>query len=146
MSGQVVRADESRPFKASGRNNDGRFDFFVLEVDYAFWVPLHTHAVQEDTFYVVDGVLTVQLDDDVVELTTGDYATAGPGVAHSFTNARTDQSPARLVNLMTPGLGFDRYLEQVMAGADEPTTERLNTEYGVQVMGPPLAVTLGLSS
>ena len=145
MGGQVVRADESGPFKASGQNNDGRLDFFVLDVDYAFWVPLHTHAVQEDSFYVVDGVLTMQLDDDVIELAAGDFATAAPGVAHSFTNARTDQSPVRIVNLMTPGLGFDRYLEQVMAGADEPTTERLNEQYGVQMIGPPLAVTLGLA-
>jgi len=146
MGGQVVRGEKSGPFKASGQNNDGRLDFFIFDVDYAFWVPLHTHAVQEDTFFVMDGVLTMQLDDDVVELTAGDFATAPPGVAHSFTNARADQGPVRLVNLMTPGLGFDRYLEQVMAGADEPTTNRLNEEYGVQMMGPPLAVTLGLAS
>ena len=95
---------------------------------------------------MVDGVLTLQLDDDVVELTAGDFATAPPGVAHSFTNVRPDQPPVRIVNLMTPGLGFDRYLEQVMAGADESTTNRLNDEYGVQMKGPPLAVTLGLST
>ena len=142
----VVRADESGPFKASGRHNEGRLDFFVFDVDYAFWVPLHTHAVQEDSFYVMDGVLTLQLDDDVIELVPGDFATAAPGVAHSFTNARPDQPPVRLVNLMTPGLGFDQYLEQVMAGADEPTTDRLNEQYGVQHLGPPLAVTLGLST
>jgi mannose-6-phosphate isomerase-like protein (cupin superfamily) len=146
MDGRVMRAEESGPFKASGLNNNGRLDFFVLDVDYAFWVPLHTHAVQEDTFFVVDGVLTLQLDDDVLELVPGDFATAPPGVAHSFTNARVDQPPVRLVNLMTPGLGFDRYLEQVMAGADEATANRLNQEYGVQMIGPPLAVTLGLSA
>jgi mannose-6-phosphate isomerase-like protein (cupin superfamily) len=145
MDGRVMRAEQSGPIKASGLNNDRRLDFFVLDVDYAFWVPLHTHAVQEDSFFVVDGVLTLQLDDDVVELTSGDFATAPPGVVHSFTNARSDQR-VRLVNLMTPGLGFDRYLEQVMAGADEATTSRLNDEYGVQMIGPPLAVTLGLSA
>ncbi len=146
MDGLVIRAEQSGPFKASGPNNDGRFDFFVLDVGYAFWVPLHTHTLQEDTFFVVDGVLTLQLDDDVVELTAGDFATAPPGVAHSFTNVRPDQPHVRIVNLMTPGLGFDRYLEQVMAGADESTTNRLNDEYGVQMKGPPLAVTLGLST
>jgi mannose-6-phosphate isomerase-like protein (cupin superfamily) len=146
MDGLVMRSEQSGPFKASGLNNDGRLDFFVLDVDYAFWVPLHTHAVQEDSFFVVDGVLTLQLDDDVFELTAGDFATAPPGVAHSFTNARAGQPPVRLVNLMTPGLGFDRYLEQVMAGADEATANRLNQEYGVQMIGPPLAVTLGLSA
>jgi hypothetical protein len=99
MDGLVMRAEQSGPSKASGLNNHGRLDFFVLDVDYAFWVPLHTHAVQKDSFFVVDGVL-----------------------------------------------GFDRYVEQVMAGADEATAEWLNQEYGVQIMGPPLAVTLGLST
>ena len=145
MDNLVMRAEQTGPFKASGVNNDGRLDFFVLDVDYAFWVPLHTHRVQEDSFFVVDGVLTMQLDDDVIELTAGDFATAPPGVAHSFTNARSDQPPVRLVNLMTPGLGFDRYLEQVMAGADEATTNRLNDEHGVQMQGPPLAVRLGIA-
>lgn len=80
-AGRIVRADEGDPFKASGQDNEGRLDMFVLDLGYRSGPPLHTHVSQEDTFYVVDGVLSVQLGDDVVELSPGDFATAPPGVA-----------------------------------------------------------------
>ena len=54
-----------------------------------------------------------------------------------------------MVNVMTPGIGFDRFIEQFVAlqkrGAGMAEVERLGQEYGVQVVGPPLSVKLGLS-
>jgi quercetin dioxygenase-like cupin family protein len=144
MASRVVRSGESNPFKASGRENDGRLDLFVLDVPYRMGPPLHVHATQEDTFYVVDGVLTVQLDDEVLELLPGDFATAAPGVAHTFTSGRPDQA-ARMVNVMTPGIGFQHYIEQVNApDLDGAALAELNREFGVEMVGPSLAEKLGL--
>lgn len=144
--GVVVRGEGSGPFKASGRNTDGRFDLFAMDVGYASGPPLHTHAAQEDSFYVVDGVLTVQLGDDIIELAAGDFASAPPGVPHTFTNVQPDQA-ARIVNLMTPGIGFDEYIQQLVGDAPpEPAAmEKLNQDFGVQMVGPPLSQRLGLS-
>jgi hypothetical protein len=54
-----------------------------------------------------------------------------------------------MVNVMTPGIGFDRFIEQFLAlqkrGAEVAEMARLSQEYGVQVVGPPLSVKLGLS-
>jgi mannose-6-phosphate isomerase-like protein (cupin superfamily) len=143
----IVRGDGG-PFKASGRNTEGRFDFFVLDIDYLTGPPLHVHALQEDTFYVLDGVLTIQVGDDVVELSAGDYGSVPPGVPHTFTNTHADQ-PVRAVNLMTPGIGFDRFIEHIGAlpegGGDPAAMEQLSEQYGVKMVGPPLAVKLGLA-
>ncbi len=141
----VVRRGDGTPFKASGRETDGRFDLFDMEVPFASGPPLHTHAEQEDSFYVVDGVLTVQLGDEVMELLAGDFASAAPGIPHTFTNARPE-TPARMVNLMTPGIGFDRYIRQLGGPAAGPEViEQLNRDFGVTMVGPPLSVRLGLS-
>lgn len=144
--GRIVRGEGSDPFKASGRDNDGRLDFFVFDVGWGFSPPLHTHASQEDSFYVVQGVLMMQLDDDVLEIGPGDFATAAPGVAHSFT-ITSPERPARLVNLMTPGIGFDQYIREVGApgGASPEQFEQLNRDYGVEIVGPSLAARLGYS-
>jgi quercetin dioxygenase-like cupin family protein len=134
-------------WKANGRDNKGRFDFLVAETEYATGPPLHVHAVQEDTFFVLDGVLTVRLGDEVVELHPGDFATAPPGVPHSFTNTQADHV-VRAVNLMTPGIGFDGYIsqiEKVVAAGDADALERLHREYGLTVVGPSLAEELGIS-
>jgi hypothetical protein len=71
----------------------------------------------------------------VVELGPGDFGTAPPGVPHSFTNARVDQA-CRVVNLLTPGIGFDRYIAQIdqvaASGAfhDRPGSHRSSASTG----------------
>ena len=75
--------------------------------------PLHFHKTFEDSFFVLEGLLTAQLGDDVVELRPGDFATAPPGVPHSLTNAHAEQAACRAINLLTPGVGFDQYIAQI---------------------------------
>lgn len=145
--GYVLRDAPGWSWKANGRDNEGRFDFLVSEVAYGTGPGLHVHATQEDTFYVIEGVLTVQLGDDIVELGPGDFGTAPPGLPHSFTNADAERA-CRTVNLMTPGVGFDHYIgqiEKVVASGDHAALERLHAQYGVTVVGPSLAERLGLS-
>ncbi len=145
----VLRDAPGWTWKANGRDNDGRFDLLVIEhLPYGAGPPLHFHKTFEDSFLVLDGVLTVQLGDDVVELGPGDFATAPPGVPHSLTNAHADQSGCRVVNLLTPGVGFDRYISQIdqlAARGDHEAMERLNLEFDVAIVGPSVADRLGLS-
>ena len=149
MDGYVLRDAPGWAWKANGRDNERRFDFLVIDhLDYGAGPPLHFHSTFEDSFFVLDGVLTLQLGDDVVELGPGDFATAPPGIAHSLTNAHREQSACRAVNLLTPGVGFDHYISQIDQLAslgDHEGIERLNAEYDVTIVGPTLAERLGLA-
>jgi len=148
VDGYVVRDAPGWMWKANGRDNDGRFDFLVIEhLDYGSGPPLHFHKTFEDSFFVLGGVLTVQLGNEVVELGPGDFASAPPGVPHSLTNAHADQSECRAVNLLAPGVGFDRYIDQIdklAAQGDHEGIERLNAQYDVTIVGPSVAQRLGL--
>ena len=150
MDGYVVRDAPGWTWKANARDNGGRFDFLVIDhLAYGAGPPLHFHKTFEDSFFVLDGVMTVQLGDEVVELRPGDFATAPPGVPHSLTNTNAEQRGCRAVNLLTPGVGFDRYLEQIdrlAAQKDYEGMEQLNREYDVTVVGPSVAERLGLNS
>ena len=149
MEGYVRRDAPGWSWKANGRDNDGRFDFLVVDnLAYGAGPPLHYHANMEDSFFVVEGILTVQLGDEVVELGPGDFATAPPGVPHSLTNAHASQTACRAVNLLTPGIGFDRYIgqiDQVAQAGEQDAMDRLNAEYDVTVVGPSVAQRLGIS-
>ena len=149
MDGYVVRDAPGWTWKANGRENGGRFDFLVIEhLEYRAGPPLHFHKTFEDSFFVLEGIMTAQLGDQVVELGPGDFATAPPGVPHSLTNADADQMRCRVINLLTPGVGFDRYISQIdqLAGrGDYEGIERLNAEYDVTITGPSVAEKLGLS-
>jgi hypothetical protein len=150
VEGYVVRDAPGWAWKARARDNQGRFDFLVVDhLDYRAGPPLHVHSTFEDSFFVVDGLLTAQLGDDVVELGPGDFASAPPGVPHSLTNAHPEQPACRLVNLLTPGVDFDRYISQIdqlATKGDRPGMERLNADYDVTIVGPTLADRLGLPS
>ena len=73
-------------WKGNGRDNQGRFDFLVSDLAYGTGPPLHIHATQEDSFFILEGVLTVQLGDDVVELVR---ATSGQPRPAFHTHSRT---------------------------------------------------------
>jgi hypothetical protein len=149
MDGSVVRQEPGWTWKATGRDNDGRFDLLVAEhIAFGSGPPLHVHATQEDSFFVLEGVLTAQVGDDIVELGPGDFATAPPGLPHCFTNADARQPACRVQFLLTPGIGFDRYIariEDVAATGDAEAMDRLNAEFGVTVVGPRMAERLRLS-
>lgn len=131
--------------KAGGGDTGGQFDLLEATVSYMQGPPLHTHEKQFDTFYVIDGVLTVQVGDEVIDLGPGEMASAPPGVPHTYSNRH--KQPARVINLVTPG-GFDRALTEMASfGAGPPDEAKMAAfckQHGVAIVGPPLAVRLGL--
>jgi mannose-6-phosphate isomerase-like protein (cupin superfamily) len=149
----VVRSNEGRRyrqgpslFKAAGEETGGRFDFFEMTIEYLTGPGLHYHFVQDDTFYVLEGVLAVQFGDEVVELGPGDFCTVPPGVPHTFDNIRKDQPPVKVINLMTPA-GYEGVFaanESLDENADPAVRDQINADHEVTYVGPPLKVKLGL--
>ena len=134
-------------FMASGFETGGRFDFFEMNVEYLTGPGLHWHATQDDTFYVLEGTLTVQCRDDVIDIGPGDFISIPPGTPHTFDNINPNQPPVRVLNMMTPG-GYDGLFaenEVLTADASEAEQDAINAKYEVTYVGPPLAETLGRS-
>jgi mannose-6-phosphate isomerase-like protein (cupin superfamily) len=134
-------------FKATGASTDGHFDFMVGEVAYLSGPPLHVHAKQDDTFFVLEGTLTVQVGEEVFELGPGDFVSVPPGVPHTFDNVYERQGPVRVINLMTPAVLHDFFAEHAAAGADaDPAVVRqLADDHGIERVGPTLGERLGLA-
>lgn len=151
---RVVRGAEGaevRPWtvKTAGSDNDDRFDFMVGTIDYLTGPPLHVHAEQDDTFYVLEGVLTVQSGEEIIDLGPGDFVTVPPGVPHTFDNVRADQPTVRAINIMTPG-GYAEAIDE-FNGLGEQITDlakarEVGRRHGVDFVGPPLREKLGLDA
>ena len=150
---RIVRSAEGDVYEdlwlfKQGSLTGGRFDFMVGNIGYLTGPPLHLHREQDDTFFVLEGVLAVQVGDDVFDLGPGDFATVPPGVPHTFANIRKDQPPVRAINLMTPG-GLDKQFRDMAsmgeAASDPDAMARLREKHGVTMVGPTLAVRLGLA-
>jgi mannose-6-phosphate isomerase-like protein (cupin superfamily) len=63
--------------------------------------PLHVHAVSDETFYVLSGVLLVHADGQLATIPEGGLVHVSQGMPHTF--ATTPDSPARFLVLHTPG-------------------------------------------
>ena len=61
-------------------------------------------------FYVLDGVLTMRVGQDVHQLDPGSFVCVPPGVTHTFSN--TSDRPVRFLNFNTPA-GWEGYMRDL---------------------------------
>jgi quercetin dioxygenase-like cupin family protein len=115
-------------FKATRETTAGAFSLAEVAIQpETSGPPLHSHHELLDSFYVLEGTLTVQVGDDELEAPPGTYACVPPGVLHTFAN-RSEQ-PVRFLNLNTPG-GWEDYIRDLAAAtpADGPPDPRVMGE------------------
>ena len=103
-------------FKAQVSDGDGTFALSEITLPPGYPGPvLHRHARMLDSFYVLEGTLTIRLaKDEEVEAGPGFFGAMPPGTVHSFAN-RSDGF-VRALNLMAPG-GFEQYLKEFAAAS-----------------------------
>jgi mannose-6-phosphate isomerase-like protein (cupin superfamily) len=70
---------------------------------------LHVHQEEDDSFYVLEGELTIQTADGEFTAPAGTFVLVPPGVVHTFCN-RGDEI-ARILNVHAPA-GFDRRVRE----------------------------------
>lgn len=105
--------------------------------------PQHVHTHEYESFYVIEGVLTVQVGQQRLELGAGDYVVLPPGIPHSFANL--SDVTVRVVGAMAPTGIENMFAEEAryFASLDGPPYQadiaKITEPYGVTVTGPPLA-------
>ncbi len=132
-------------FKATAEQTGGRFALVEQVAPRGMATPLHVHREDDESFYVMEGEITVYLED-------GDHSTPAPagtfvhipgGVVHAF---RVTSETARWLDLTTP------QHERFMRAAGEPARERVlppkglidmekvdaaQQQHGIEILGPP---------
>lgn len=80
----------------------------------------HSHAQNDDVFYVIEGTVTFLLGERWTPVPKGGFVRAAPGVVHDFRND-TDRR-AGFLNLYVPG-GFERDMPAIVGWfAQNPTS------------------------
>ncbi len=107
--------------------------------------PLHIHHREDEIFYVIEGELRLDVEDDSHTLSAGMMGFGPRNVTHRFT---VTSSEARFLVMATPA-GFEGFVRE----ASEPAIERRIPDpsepdmatlgaaaatYGIDIIGPPL--------
>jgi mannose-6-phosphate isomerase-like protein (cupin superfamily) len=92
---------------------DGRVAMLDYQVPAGFpGPPLHVHPDFDETFYILDGSLTLRIDDQVAVAGPGTIAFVPRGTRHTFANPNEHQT--RILVMLNPA-GFERYFEELIA-------------------------------
>ncbi len=110
--------------------------------------PLHLHRHDDETFYVLEGEVTVLVGEERFDLEAGDYLFGPRGIAHAYV-VRSERarmlvtaSPSGVeelfVRLGVPVTGSEPPTDAVMPPMDELVP--LFAGYGCDILGPPLSL------
>lgn len=96
----------------SADETDDQYGVFVMQGRKGNRIPAHTHLTAHEIFYVVDGEITVWMDDQAeyhsrTTLTTGDFAFVPAGIVHAF----QIQSTTKVFGCGTAG--FERFFHAI---------------------------------
>ena len=144
-TGYVVRPGEaelrwmettSTAFLATGEQTGGAFCLVDERAEKGMSVPLHRHREDMESFYVLEGELTLFVGDGPgVPAPAGSFAHVPGGVVHGF---RVESDAARYLILTTPRHGeFYRAITLASQGSVEGAQIRAAAqEYGIEYVGP----------
>lgn len=97
--------------------------------------PPHRHTREDETSYILEGQLTVQIGTDVVIAGPGEIVVKPRGIFHTFWNA--GHQPVRFLEVISPG-GFEDYFAELapIIPADGPpdmgAIAALGARYGME--------------
>ena len=124
-------------FKVVGKQSDAHLFAFETVVAPGEGPPLHVHANEDETLYVLEGRARFKLGDEMHEGGAGALAFIPRGVRHTFQNA--GDAPLRMLAHFTPA-GMEQFFTD-FAAVPEPgpdTFKELGAMAGMTVVGPPL--------
>ena len=93
----------------SGEQTAGQFCLFENTSDGNTKTPIHVHARDDETVYVIEGELTAVSDGQPRRLTAGESIFLPRGIPHQLINM--SGNPGRYILIGSPAL-FDRFLKE----------------------------------
>ena len=131
-------------FKANAEETNGAFSLFEDNVVRGKTTPMHVHPDQDETIYLLEGELLVDIDGDQQRVGTNGVVVFLRDVPHAFV---VISDTARLLCLQTPGSGEGFYRDASdpvtsAADADRPPDlarlrEAAERSDAIELVGPP---------
>jgi quercetin dioxygenase-like cupin family protein len=97
-------------FKVWGHRTGGRLAIVENPIEPRRLVPPHTHTMEDELSYVLEGRIGVRVGDEVAEAAQGSYVYLPCGVPHTVWNP--DDKLARVLNIICPA-GFENYFVEI---------------------------------
>ena len=134
--------------KVSAAQTGGNFSQFEVTDPRGTATPTHVHHNEDESFYLLEGEVSLFVGGERIDLTTGDYAFAPRDIPHAYI---VSSERARILTTLCPGGLEDVFVagglpvtsnqqpdHEVMPPIDE--IARRMSSYGCEVVGPPPSI------
>lgn len=140
MKQRIVPAGEGRDYdwakdrvvvKSPLEESDGRVTLVEDTLKPGFLLARHRHRSMVEIFFILEGIVSFEFDDETIEASVGTTVTIPPGIWHEV----ACRDGGRLLTIFSPG-GFDHYLSELAALPpdqlnDPAAMERLGQRYDI---------------
>ncbi len=103
-------------FILTGAETGGAFFLADVLVPPGGGPPPHIHDREDETFYLLEGEVTVRVGDQTIQASAGDCVHLPRGIVHSFRNTGTEN--LRMLVTATPA-GIEKFFEEAFYPAEE---------------------------
>jgi mannose-6-phosphate isomerase-like protein (cupin superfamily) len=115
------------PLRYLVRGEDCMNQYSLIECNVADHIPPHVHLEEDESVYIIEGEVTVHIDDVDYDLVPGSFCFMPRGVPHAIT---VRKGPWRGLSVSAPGgQNIDKvaaYRAKMAAGKQELSPEELN--------------------
>jgi quercetin dioxygenase-like cupin family protein len=131
--------------KAGPDETGNAFSQLVADEPRGSATPIHVHHNEDETFYILEGQVTMFVGDDRIDIEAGDYCFVPRGAIHAYL-VRSER--ARMLVTISPSGTEQLFVSLgVAVTGSEPPTEttmppmpelvRLFAAHGTEILGPP---------
>ncbi len=105
---------------------------------------LHVHGNEDEMFFVLGGVMTVQVDDQLHEVAVSGLPGGPPGIPHAFANRAAE--PLHIMIMWIPGGAeglfqeMSEYLQSINGDPDPQVVAEIRARYGATHAGPQIPI------
>jgi len=132
--------------KATAETTGGAFGLVESLIAPGFSPPLHVHHREDESFWVLEGEVTMRCGDKTFRAGPGSFVFLPRDVPHSF--VVEGDAPVRMLTLLTPGGGEGVFIDGGRPAEgdglppptppDIPALKRVSERYGADIVGPPM--------
>ncbi|GEM85763.1 cupin domain-containing protein [Meiothermus granaticius] len=103
-------------YLATERETAGNYALFELTLPSGEGMVPHQHPLESEHLYVLEGQLTVRLEDTLMQLEAGQSLFIPREAVHAFQN--TAAVPARVLATLSPGFPHEKFFAELGRAAD----------------------------
>jgi quercetin dioxygenase-like cupin family protein len=130
--------------KATAADTGGQMTIVEMWEPPGAQAPLHVHHREDEAFWILEGDVSIQVGDETIEASAGDYAFGPRDIPHTY---KVGDTGCRMLFICTPG-GFEGLVRDMSVPAqartlpppsdEQPDFERLSAivgRHGCELLG-----------